>query len=207
MVLRRLLWNGVQIIPVFCHRLSYEECATGTSLCRSLPLSVVRVSCGEAGFTRRHTPGGPLPDLAQRLRVEDRPPAHREGPTLNQDQDVAVCGALLRPALGSRLGLPSTVPLAEPWCSSPPQEHAPERIRDSTHTLISPPACRCTTATILPPFGHLALMTPPCCLCALSAVGARLAGGEVASGPCGRADVLLSCLARARRPAGAPAAN
>jgi hypothetical protein len=73
---------------------------------------VVLVSCGDAGCTRRHTPGGPLPDLFQRLRVEDRPPAHCEGPYFKQIQDVSVFGKLLRPALGDRIGLPPTVLIA-----------------------------------------------------------------------------------------------
>src|SRR5262245_12226365 len=88
-----------------------EERATGASLCKSLPRSVVLVSCGEAGFTRRYTLGGPLPDLAQRLRVEDRPPTHREGPGLNQGQDVAVFGEFLRPEVGDCIGRAPTVPL------------------------------------------------------------------------------------------------
>jgi hypothetical protein len=74
--------------------------------------SVVFVSGGDASFTRRHTPGGPLPELAQCLRVEDMPPAHREGPGFNQVQEVAVFGQFLRPALGDRIGLPPTVPIA-----------------------------------------------------------------------------------------------
>src|SRR5215813_7984534 len=105
--------SGTRLSPVFCHSLSDKERATGASLCRALPRSVVLVSGGEAGFTRRHPPGGPLPDLAQRLRVEDRPPAHCEGPGLNQGQDVAVFGEFQRPELGDRIGLPPTVPIAE----------------------------------------------------------------------------------------------
>src|SRR5262249_5447094 len=129
---------------------------TGASLCRSLPRSVVLVSCGEAGFTRRYTLGGPLPDLTQRLRVEDRPPTHREGPGLNEGQDVAVFGEFLRPEVGNRIGLPPTVPLAGTCGASPPQAQATERIRESPHTILSLPACRGMTAPLLPPFGHLA---------------------------------------------------
>jgi hypothetical protein len=51
------------------------------------------------------------------------------------------------------------------------------------------------------------LVPPPCFPCELSAVWARLAGGEVASGPCGMGYCLLPCLGRALRPAGAPAAS
>jgi hypothetical protein len=134
----------------------FMRSAPPAPLCRSLPRSVVLVSCGDAGFTRRHTPGDPLPDLAQRLRVENRPPAHREGPCLNQVQDVSVFGEFLRPVLGDRIGLPPTVPIAGTFGPSLPQEPATERIRESPHTIISPPACMCMTATILPPFGHLA---------------------------------------------------
>ena len=61
---------------------------------------------------RRHTPGSPLPDLFQRLRVEDRPPARREGPCFNQGQDASVFGEFLRPESGDRIGRPPTVPLA-----------------------------------------------------------------------------------------------
>jgi hypothetical protein len=53
-----------------------------------------------------------VPDLDQRLRVEDLPPAHREGPGLNQGQDVVVFGELLRPALGDGIGLSPTVSFA-----------------------------------------------------------------------------------------------
>ena len=73
---------------------------------------MVLVACGDAGFTRRHTPGSPLPELPQRLRVENMPPTHREGPGLNQVQEVEVFGQFLRPALGDRIGLPPTVPIA-----------------------------------------------------------------------------------------------
>src|SRR5215471_6053997 len=69
---------------------------------------------------------------------------------------MSVFGEFLRPELGDRIGLPPTVPLAGTCGPSLQQEHVPERIRESKHTILSLPVCRCTTATILPPFRHLA---------------------------------------------------